>query len=153
MFIYGIILIYQLIKGVTERMHFCMDELLGYIKILEQELYVVPIDDRAVGFNHGARYFAQKVKKYIRNKGRENSNYEVEWHDYSSGKITYHGVYESIKDAVESITDWWAHGEGGHHIIDMWEEDDCVVIYYGVYNREYRIRNLKLDDLDKPRGM
>lgn len=129
-----------------------MDELLGYIKSLEQELYVIPVDDRAIGFNHGAKYFAQKIKKYIRNKGRENGNYEVEWHDYSTGRITYHGVYESVRDAVESITDWWKHGEGGqHHIIDMWEEDDCVVIYYGVYNREYRIRNLGLDDLDKPR--
>lgn len=130
-----------------------MDELLGYIKSLEQELYVIPVDDKAVGFNHGARYFSQKVKKHIRNRIKANGNYEVEWHDYSTGKITYHGVYVSVKDAIDSIIDWWGHEEGGHRIIDMWEEDDCVVIYYGVHNREYRIRNLELDGIDKPRGV
>ena len=130
-----------------------MDDLLYYIKMLEQELYVVPIDDKSRGFNHGARYFAQKVKKHIRKQSKMKGRYEVEWHDYSTGKITYHGVYEDVDSAIKSITDWWEQSEDAHVVQDKWEEDDCVVIDYGVRNRVYRIRDLEVSDLDKPRGM
>lgn len=120
-----------------------MDDLLCFIKKLEEELYVVPRNDLAEGFNHGAKYFSQKVKKYIRNKAKMKGRYEVEWHDYTTGKITYHGLYEDVDSAIKSVSDWWEQNEDGHSIVDSWQEDDCTVIDYGAKNRFYRIRDLE----------
>ena len=69
------------------------------------------------------------------------SRYEVHWISGSQDK--FHGVFDTLEEAQNSVRDWWNKNNYTPPYVRTIIKKDCIVWDYGLHNAFYVFKNVE----------
>ena len=67
--------------------------------------------------------------------------YEVHW--VSNNQNKFHGVFDTLEEAQNSVRDWWSKNNYTPPYIRAIIKEDCIVWDYGLHNAFYVFKKVE----------